>query len=549
MKKMKTVVVLALACVMLLSNIPVNAQQQSVVSAGTEYCAVVDASGNLWTWGYSLRNNLGYKTQEKYSLAPQKVTGDVVSVACASMALYFIKTDNSLWKIGGNIDSPIEPVKVADNVVQADAVGDLLVILTTDGTLKAKGKDSSGILGEYNINGIDYPDFVTITNDVKFVSGGKKSISFIKNDGSLWQKGVYGGFVQHQKQMPMTKVMDDVIDVSTYNGNGYSAAVKADGSMWRWSGTALPVKVDEDVIDVVDGAYLYIKSDNTLWANGVELVYLNESGVTKKLNDKQVASKVLDNVSSAAPGHMFGSYDNAGFYLIARTDGSVNTVFTRSPDNGHGVLGTGAKLVDRDVVFHTPLNVSAKVLENNQISAGGYVPCSFNDVTAQDYYYEPVVWALENGVTAGTSKTTFSPDATCTRGQVLTFLWRAMGHRSGDTNITFSDVSPDDYYYNAVCWAVENAITAGTSETTFSPNDTCNSAQIITFIWRAMGKNRVDAKGTIAEDYADSAYYKDAVAWADSKDALSGTKSAFAPENDAMRCDVVTYLYRILKNN
>ncbi len=547
MKKTKRVITLAMAMVMLLACIPVSAHQQSVVSMGTEYCAVVDASGNLWTWGYKLRNNLGYETKVSYSATPQKVTGDVVSAVCAPMELYFIKTDNSLWKIGGDVDSTIEPVKVADNVAQVDFVGGLPVILTSDGTLMGKGNDGCGILGEYNENGIDYPDFVTIMTDVKFVSGGSESISVIKNDGTLWFWGRYG-MPLHKKYRPMSKILDDVIDVNTHNGSGRHAAVKADGSMWTWGGASLPVKADENVIDVVDGEYLYIKSDNTLWAKGVELVYRNDKGAVEKLNNKEVASQVLDNVSSAAPGHIYGSYDNAGVYLIARTDGSVNTVFEGRIENGHGVLGIGSKDEEKGVAFHTPLNVTAKVLPANQISADGYVACIFDDVSAGDYFYDPVVWALENGVTAGTSKTEFSPEATCTRGQVLTFLWRAMGYLSGDEKISFSDVNPDDYYYNAVCWAVENGITAGTSETTFSPNDTCNSAQIITFIWRAMGEKFASAAGTIAEGYEKDAYYKDAVAWADSQDVLSGTQNAFAPENDAMRADVVTYLYRILKD-
>ena len=113
----------------------------------------------------------------------------------------------------------------------------------------------------------------------------------------------------------------------------------------------------------------------------------------------------------------------------------------------------------------------------------------FSDVTdTASYYYDPVYWAAANGITTGTSDTTFSPNASCTRGQIVTFLWRAEGSpKPTSTANPFKDIKKSDYFYDAVLWAVEKGITTGTSATTFAPNATCSRGQCVTFLWRAKG--------------------------------------------------------------
>lgn len=155
-----------------------------------------------------------------------------------------------------------------------------------------------------------------------------------------------------------------------------------------------------------------------------------------------------------------------------------------------------------------------------------------------------MIWALKNNVTAGTSGTTFSPNDTCTRGQVVTFLWRAKGQpEPTSTHNPFADVNSNDYYYKAVLWAVENGVTSGTSDTAFSPSDTCTSAQVVTFLWRSNNNPKTSGTSSLASQYSGQ-YYTDAVAWADAIDLLSGTGTAFAPNNNSPRADIVTYLYR-----
>ncbi len=166
----------------------------------------------------------------------------------------------------------------------------------------------------------------------------------------------------------------------------------------------------------------------------------------------------------------------------------------------------------------------------------------FTDVPADAYYTEAVKWAYENGITTGTSETTFGPMETCTRGQVVTFLWRAKGCPEPTSTVNpFTDVTETDYFYKAVLWAVENGITNGMTETTFGPKETCTSGHVVTFLWRANGQPAAAGESTLVEG---GQWYSDAVAWADSVGLLSGTGVAFEVKNNAPRADIVTYLYR-----
>ena len=170
---------------------------------------------------------------------------------------------------------------------------------------------------------------------------------------------------------------------------------------------------------------------------------------------------------------------------------------------------------------------------------------SFTDVNDDAYYKDAVIWAVENGITKGISGTMFSPDAVCTRAQAVTFLWRAAGSPSPKTGaMPFGDVAADAYYHDAVLWAVENGITKGTSDTTFSPDVKCTRAQIVTFLWRAQ-KSPAVASVNVFTDVAADAYYVDAVNWAVANGITSGTSAAtFSPNADCTRAQIVTFLYR-----
>lgn len=177
-----------------------------------------------------------------------------------------------------------------------------------------------------------------------------------------------------------------------------------------------------------------------------------------------------------------------------------------------------------------------------------YVPypgTSFYDIPQNAYYGEAVKWAVEKEITSGTSDMQFSPDAPCTRGQAVTFLWRAAGTPEPVSSETgFSDVKSGAYYEKAVKWAVENGITSGTGNGKFSPEATCTRAQIVTFMYRAENSPAV-SEGSSFSDVASTAYYKDAVQWAAENEITSGTGNGkFSPENKCVRGQIVTFLYR-----
>ena len=225
--------------------------------------------------------------------------------------------------------------------------------------------------------------------------------------------------------------------------------------------------------------------------------------------------------------------------------------FTITPDKGYAVANVkiDGKSIGA-VKSYTFENVSrTHTIEVIFMKANGNPQTGvFVDVATGSYYEDAVDWAVENGITQGTDDTHFSPDGICTRAQAVTFLWRAAGSPKPETRtMPFTDVPVGSYYYDAVLWAVENGITKGTSDTTFSPNMICTRAQIVTFLWRS---EKSPAAGT-ANPFADvksTAYYADAVLWAVKENITKGTTSTtFSPNADCTRAQIVTFLWRCKK--
>ena len=224
--------------------------------------------------------------------------------------------------------------------------------------------------------------------------------------------------------------------------------------------------------------------------------------------------------------------------------------FTITPDKGYAVAkvlvdgkSVGAvtsytfKNVTKD---HT---IEAVFMKSNGNPQTGV----FVDVPEDSYYEEAVDWAVENGITNGVSSDRFDPDGLCTRAQIVTFLWRAAGSPAPkSTGHNFTDVKTGSYYEQAVLWAVENGITVGTSSTTFSPDATCTRAQAVTFLYRASGSPAVSGSAAFS-DVATDAYYADAVAWAEKKGITTGIGGGlFGSNNDCTRAQIVTFLWRAM---
>ena len=204
--------------------------------------------------------------------------------------------------------------------------------------------------------------------------------------------------------------------------------------------------------------------------------------------------------------------------------------------------GDKVKLTEKDgkYTFKMPdskVEIQATFVKETEISP-------FGDVSTDAYYYEAVKWAQKKGITGGIGNDLFGPNQPCTRAQIATFLWRAAGSPEPKNMSSFSDVPTDSYYAKAVAWAVENGITTGTGDGKFSPNAPCTRAQSVTFLYRASGSPAVSDSAVFADVEA-NAFYADAVAWAVANGVTNGTTSStFSPDNGCTRAQIVTFLYR-----
>ena len=204
--------------------------------------------------------------------------------------------------------------------------------------------------------------------------------------------------------------------------------------------------------------------------------------------------------------------------------------------------GKELKLTDKGNGKYT-FTMPASKVEINATFVKEVETSPFSDVSTSAYYYEAVKWAQEKGITGGIGNGLFGPNQPCTRAQIVTFLWRAAGSPEPKSMSSFSDVSADSYYAKAVAWAVENGITTGTGDGKFSPDATCTRAQSVTFLFRAIGK-LVDSKAEFSDVLTDS-YYANAVAWAVENGVTNGIGDGlFGPDNSCTRAQIVTFLFR-----
>ena len=251
---------------------------------------------------------------------------------------------------------------------------------------------------------------------------------------------------------------------------------------------------------------------------------------------------------------------NYSYYTIKATAGTGGSIspsgnvsvregrdqaFTITPDKGYAVANVK---IDGRSIGAVKSYTFENVRRNHTIEVSFARANEFIDVPAGSYFYEAVMWAVENGVTTGVSANRFDPNGVCTRAQAVTFLWRAAGSPAPRSRtMPLTDVPAGSYYYDAVLWAVENGITKGTSDTTFSPDNTCTRAQIVAFLWRSEKSPAAGSRNPFA-DVKSTAYYADAVLWAVREDITKGTASTtFSPDADCTRAQIVTFLWRCKK--
>ena len=326
----------------------------------------------------------------------------------------------------------------------------------------------------------------------------------------------------------------------------------------------------DETSTVSSGTYLVLPSPTRSgyrfvnWSDGSKSYGAGES---VEITDNVTFSASWDRISGGGSGGGSSS-SSSGDYLISvdkttggtvrvnpgRADRGDTVTITVKPNSGYELdelvvtdkNGDTIRLTDKGNDKYTFKMPGSKVTVEATFVRISEEPeaLPFVDVPTGAYYYDAVAWAVENGVTNGTSATTFGPDVTCTRAQMVTFLWRAAGSPEPETTVNpFTDVSESAYYYEAVLWAVERGITNGTSATTFSPDATVTRGQTVTFLWRDTGSPA--AAGTAFTDVAVDAYYTAAVSWAANEGITSGTSATtFSPDNACTRAQIVTFLYR-----
>lgn len=558
-----------------------------VVSCGDEYTAAIKADGTLWMWGSNAKGQLGnggkgnatgrvFK-EDPCQTVPIKVMDNVAAVSCGDEHVAALKTDGTLWMWGSNaegqlgnggggnavdsIDNPCQtvPLKVMDNVAAVSCGDHHTAAVKTDGTLWMWGANSAGQLGNGGdgnaTNVLGQPRQTTpikVMDNVTAVSCGSTHTAILKTDGTLWMCGnnCYGAlgnggdgnasdlFTKWQT-VPM-QVMEDVASVSC--GGGTTAAVKIDGTLWTWGengsgqlgngGTGdmreifwnrlcqtTPMQVMDHVASVACGSAhtAILKTDGTLWTCGYNSYGKLGDGMDEEL--REIPVQVMDHVSSMACG--------GNSTAVIKTDGTL-LVWGK---NDYGQLGNGTL---EDHTIPAPV-MTGLVLRRPSppIAVAG-----FTDVWEGAYYADAVRWAVNKNITSGTSATTFSPDTTCTTAQILTFLWRANG--SPAPNGSNAAVPAGQYYTDAANWALEKGLTDA-----FNADTPATRAATVTYLWKLAGKPAADAASFADVDAG--AEYAQAVAWAVKEGITAGTSATtFAPDNTCTRGQIVTFLYRDL---
>jgi hypothetical protein len=356
------------------------------------------------------------------------------------------------------------------------------------------------------------------------------------------------------------------------------------------------INYDTDMVDIYCNGQLITSIYRKNRHNTDNTFLVSCDGGTRNITSDLLVAKYGSSLRIACPVHV-EVLDPNGNVVFTLTDGEVGTWYTDygnfyvfEEENGeYGkvldlVEGYTARIVGADegtmdVTYQTPVDgeltdpvsvsgvpVTEELSATFEASEDGdvylvidedgdgqtdserklYAECPFTDVTTSDYYYEPVRWAVDEGITSGTSATEFSPYESCLRSQVVTFLWRAAGKPAPTSqNNPFVDVKPGDYYYDAVLWAVEKGITTGIDSTHFDPNAVCNRSQVVTFLYRAFEKPPVENAANPFTDVPAKEWYAAPVLWAVQEgitNGLSATK--FGPNEVCNRSQVVTFLYR-----
>ena len=527
------------ACVGGITGYSVHGIFQNCASANNKIISQTYAGGIVGEIDDSISNNEGGSAFTNCYVAEGNISAFADDVQDYSIA-------------GGFIGRVTEDNPTLENCYVYDT-------LTSIADTKASFKKTGIIVGSCYMNLPNYEAKVTTTNcyygkctvDADFTTDGNAGTAVEKTevefaDGTV--KGLLGEvFIQGEKYPVLasspadyTKVDEAIAAAKAIDGSRYTnyADVEAAISAVDRNKSKLEqAEVDQMAKNIRDAIDALVKKSNSSSSGG-------GGGSSTPRYAVTVPNKTENGSLSVTP-------KNA-------KKGSDVTI-TATPDKGYEVDdivakdAKGNKLTLKDngdgtYTFTMPASKVTVTAAFAEKKAEPIVPEKlFADVSAEEYYYEAVKWASENGVTGGIGENLFGAKLPCTRAQIVTFLWRAAGSPEPKGMSGFVDVSADAYYAKAVAWAVEQGIVSGTSATTFSPDAVCTRAQSVAFLYRAFGEKVNKAAGF--SDVSADAYYADAVAWAVKNGVASGIGGGlFAPDQDCARGQIVAFLYRAYQN-
>ena len=401
-----------------------------------------------------------------------------------------------------------------------------------------------GLMMQQNSANAQYifePSPVKVLSNVKDVEGGAEHVAVLKTDGTVWTMGcAYGGGLGNGVTNGFSSTFIQAFSgaASISAGDSYTMALKADGSLYGWGNNSCgqiginfktasmvtsPTRVMTGVKSVECGYNIthVIKTDNTLWNMGWN--YHGGMGLGEpELASIYTPQKALSGVAAVSGGYLHT--------LALKSDGSM----VGCGQSSHGELGTGKSIYEVFTWISAGLTASP-ILEE------GALP--FTDVAEDAYYYDAVQWAVHNYITTGTTATTFSPYSTCTRAQIIAFLWRAAENSTLYVTEWIDDVDAGDWFFSAVRWAVQEGMIPNSGK--FYPYKPCTRAATVEFMWKAAGSPSYDVSKLPFTDVKASASYAQAVAWALDKGVTTGTTATtFSPTATCTRAQIATFLYR-----
>ena len=314
----------------------------------------------------------------------------------------------------------------------------------------------------------------------------------------------------------------------------YATAIKdsviLDQAMWLY---------DISTADKLSAHQRNITSRLTSWKN----IWSDKTNSLRGILIKKENGSIVASSSGATKYQWYKIADD--YTTSSAIAGATDSTYTPTSSGIYYASAYGNTLTGSNVytMFSNP------VVYSNYVNTDQETSSPFADVSVSDYYFDAVIWATKKNITTGASNTIFAPNAECNRGQMATFLWRAAGSPEPiSSTCTFVDIDQKDYYYKAILWAVENGITNGTSKTTFSPKEAVNRAQAVTFISR-LADNKTSNHTNIFSDVEPNSYYFNSVQWALENNITQGTSAnTFSPSNICTRGQIVTFLYRFFTN-